>query len=134
MEPSRSTSSRVRGSNLSARFAAVKAAPSKRSIESWTEIRRRQRTQKRAGGIAQAAVARDYARRPALLAKYGERGRARYLEDTRYHQSYLADAISFGRPSIFKDYLRWVSAVLAARGVAPEELVENLKCMREVLS
>ena len=34
--------------------------------------------------VAQAAVARDYARRPTLLAKYGERGRARYLEDTRY--------------------------------------------------
>ncbi|HTJ08828.1 MAG TPA: cobalamin-dependent protein [Candidatus Binataceae bacterium] len=84
--------------------------------------------------VAQAAVARDYARRPALLAKYGERGRARYLEDTRYHQSYLADAVSFGRSSIFKDYLGWVSAVLSARGVASEELLENLRCMREVLS
>jgi MerR family transcriptional regulator, light-induced transcriptional regulator len=86
-----------------------------------------------AEAIVQAAVARDYSRRPALLAKYGERGRAMYLQDTRFHLSYLADAISFGRPSIFKDYLGWVSAVLAARGVAPEELVENLKCVREVL-
>jgi MerR family transcriptional regulator, light-induced transcriptional regulator len=83
--------------------------------------------------IAQAAVARDYQRRPALLAKYGERGRAMYLQDTRFHLSYLADAISFGRPSIFKDYLGWVSAVLEARGVAAEDLVENLKCVRETL-
>jgi MerR family transcriptional regulator, light-induced transcriptional regulator len=83
--------------------------------------------------IAQSAVARDYARRPALLAKYGERGRALYLQDTRFHLSYLADAISFDRPSIFKDYLGWVTDVLAARGVASEELIENLKCVREVL-
>jgi methanogenic corrinoid protein MtbC1 len=56
-----------------------------------------------------------------------------YLEDTRFHQSYLADAISFGRPSIFKNYLAWVSEVLSARGVASEELIENLNCVREVL-
>src|SRR6185437_149193 len=83
--------------------------------------------------IAQAAVARNYARRPALLAKYGELGRARCFEDTRFHLSYLADAISFGRPSIFKDYLAWTVEVLAARGFAPDELSESLKCMREVL-
>src|SRR6185437_12090672 len=61
------------------------------------------------------------------------RGRARCFEDTRFHLSYLADAISFGRPSIFKDYLGWVVEVLAARGFAPDELRESLKCMREVL-
>lgn len=83
--------------------------------------------------IAQSAVARDYERRPALLAKYGERGRAMYLQDTRFCLSYLADATSFGRPSIFKNYLGWVRKVLAARGVAPEELIESLKCVRELL-
>ncbi len=83
--------------------------------------------------IAQAAVAGDYARRPDLLVKYGERGRAMYLQDTRFHLSYLADAISFGRPTIFKNYLGWVAEVLSARGVASEELIENLKCVREML-
>jgi len=83
--------------------------------------------------IAQSAVARDYARRPTLLAKYGELGRARYLEDTRYCLSYLAEATSFGRPSIFSNYLGWVGQVLAARGVASEELTHSLKCVREVL-
>ena len=83
--------------------------------------------------ISLAAVAKDYARRPELLARYGERGRAMYLQDTRFHLSYLADAIGFGRPSIFRDYLGWVADVLAARGVAPEELNENLRCVREVL-
>jgi MerR family transcriptional regulator, light-induced transcriptional regulator len=83
--------------------------------------------------ISLAAVAKDYARRPELLARYGERGRAMYLQDTRFHLSYLADAIGFGRPSIFRNYLGWVADVLAARGVAPEELNENLRCVREVL-
>ena len=77
---------------------------------------------------------RDYTRRPALLARYGERGRAAYLQDTRFHLFYLADSISFGRPSIFKDYLGWVAEVLSARGVATVELNENLKCVREVLA
>jgi len=84
--------------------------------------------------VAQSAVARDYSRRPALLARYGERGKAAYLQDTQFHLSYLADAISFGRPSIFTDYLGWVVEVLLARGVATEELIENLKCVREVLA
>jgi len=70
--------------------------------------------------VAQSAVARDYSRRPALLARYGERGKAAYLQDTQFHLSYLADAISFGRPSIFTDYLGWVVEVLLARGVATE--------------
>jgi MerR family transcriptional regulator, light-induced transcriptional regulator len=87
-----------------------------------------------AESVAQTAVSRDYARRPALLAKHGERGRAAYLQDTRFHLSYLADSISFGRASIFKDYLGWVAEVLSARGVATEELIENLKCVREVLA
>ncbi len=87
-----------------------------------------------AESVAETAVVRDYTRRPALLARYGERGRAAYLQDTRFHLSYLADSISFGRPSIFKDYLGWVAEVLSARGVATEELIENLKCVREVLA
>jgi MerR family transcriptional regulator, light-induced transcriptional regulator len=87
-----------------------------------------------AESVAQTAVVKDYRRRPALLAKYGERGRAAYLQDTRFHLSYLADSISFGRPSIFKDYLGWLAEVLSARGVATEELIENLKCVREVLA
>jgi methanogenic corrinoid protein MtbC1 len=86
-----------------------------------------------AEAVAQAAVAKDYARRPALLAKYGEHGRTMYLQDTKFHTAYLADAISFARPSIFRDYLGWLNEVLAARGVGPEELSENLKCMREAL-
>jgi MerR family transcriptional regulator, light-induced transcriptional regulator len=86
-----------------------------------------------AEAISQAAVARDYARRPDLLARYGERGRAMYLQDTRFHLSYLADAVGFGRPSIFKDYLGWVAEVLTARGVPLEELSENLRCVCEVL-
>jgi MerR family transcriptional regulator, light-induced transcriptional regulator len=84
--------------------------------------------------IAEATIAMAYARRPALLAKYGERGRSMYLQDTRFHLSYLADAIRFGRPSILKNYLGWVSEVLAARGVAAEELIENLELLREVLA
>ena len=86
-----------------------------------------------AEAVAQAAVAKDYARRPALLARYGERGHSMYLQDTKFHTSYLADAVGFARPSIFRDYLGWLNEVLAARGVAPEELSENLKCMREAL-
>jgi MerR family transcriptional regulator, light-induced transcriptional regulator len=87
-----------------------------------------------AGSVAQTAVARDYSRRSALLAKYGERGQATYLQDTQFHISYLADSISFDRPSIFRDYLGWAAEVLLARGVATEELIENLKCVREVLA
>ena len=71
---------------------------------------------------------------PPYLPSMESEGRAAYLQDTQFHLSYLADSISFGRPSIFKDYLGWVAEVLSARGVATEELIENLKCVREVLA
>jgi hypothetical protein len=75
--------------------------------------------------ISQAAVATDYQRRPALLAKYGERGRAMYLQDTRFHLSYLAEAISVGRPSIFKDYLGDRPSVSRSRAPPPRPSEEN---------
>ena len=89
--------SSIRARNRSLRFAVAAAAMPKRALSPVNEnfaVANELRIASEA--IAQAAVARDYQRRPALLAKYGERGRAMYLQDTRFHLSYLADAISFG--------------------------------------
>lgn len=84
--------------------------------------------------LANDAVARDYQQRADRLARFGERGRELYLQDTRYHLSYLADALTYHRSSILADYLRWVSEVLATRGVPPSELEINLECLRDAFS
>jgi MerR family transcriptional regulator, light-induced transcriptional regulator len=87
-----------------------------------------------AGELAEDTVARDYQRRADWLSRFGERGRALYLQDTKYHLSYLADALAYHRTSILADYLRWVTEVLTTRGVPPSELRINLECLRETLS
>lgn len=84
--------------------------------------------------IANAAVENDCARRPELLEGHGYSGSQRYVEETRNHLAYLAEAIRFQRPSIFIDYLAWVNVVLTSRGVPTSELIENLRCLRNTLA
>jgi methanogenic corrinoid protein MtbC1 len=83
--------------------------------------------------LAEAITARQYAAQPELLAKYGEAGRARCLQDAGYHLSYLADSVAAASPSLFSDYVGWAKVMLAARGIPAGDLSRNLSIMREVV-
>lgn len=83
--------------------------------------------------LAEAVTARHYEARPELLAKYGEAGRAKCLQDADYHLSYLADAVLAASPALFADYVGWARVMLAARGVVAADLARNLEVMREVV-
>ncbi len=83
--------------------------------------------------LAEAVTALHYEARPELLAKYGEAGRAKCLQDAEYHLSYLADAVLASSPSLFADYVAWAKVMLAARGVPAADLSRNLDVMREVV-
>src|SRR5436305_14099100 len=84
--------------------------------------------------LAEAVVARQYERQPGLGERYGEGGRAKCVQDTEYHLAHLAAAVTFSSPALFRDYIGWAKAVLAAFGVAPEDVAGNLACLRDVLS
>jgi methanogenic corrinoid protein MtbC1 len=83
--------------------------------------------------IADDVVAAEYARRPDLLARYGEHGRAFCRRDNGYHLAYLAAAVEGNDPALFVDYVAWARAMLFARGIPPVDLTENLLSLRAAI-
>jgi hypothetical protein len=68
-----------------------------------------------------------YSERPDLLEKYGERGRAKCLQDMRYNVEHLAPAVGLGEPELFASYVVWLRDMLAARDVPADEIRRSLE-------
>ncbi|HEX6898111.1 MAG TPA: cobalamin-dependent protein [Thermoanaerobaculia bacterium] len=83
--------------------------------------------------LAEALTERHYELRPDLARRYGERGRAKCLQDAEYHLSYLADSIAGVSPSLFADYVAWARVMLSTRGIPTEDLADNLRTLSETL-
>ncbi|MBV9124627.1 MAG: B12-binding domain-containing protein, partial [Planctomycetes bacterium] len=83
--------------------------------------------------LAEAVVVRQYERQPGLRERYGEGGQAKCVQDTEYHLSYLAVALTYSSPALFSDYVAWAKAALTAFGVAPEDVQQNFASLRDVL-
>jgi len=86
-----------------------------------------------ASAITEDVIATDYARRPELLARYGERGRTMYRRDNGYNLSYLAEALRSSEPALFVDYVGWAKSMLTAHGVPVDLLVENLRLLKAAI-
>jgi methanogenic corrinoid protein MtbC1 len=84
-----------------------------------------------AAEIAEVATALQYKRLPELETRYGKAGREKCLQDTRYHLSYLAEAILSQSPLLFSDYIGWAQQMLAARNIPAKDLAINLNCIKE---
>ena len=63
------------------------------------------------------------------LSRYPPHGRARCLEDARFHLQYLATALEAGSVAMFLDYIGWTKVLLARRNVGEADLVENLRIL-----
>ncbi|HET6511684.1 MAG TPA: cobalamin-dependent protein, partial [Candidatus Kapabacteria bacterium] len=48
--------------------------------------------------------------------------------------NYLAEAVGADQPDLFADYVLWAKFMLQGRGVPAEDLIENLKILREVIA
>src|SRR3954462_971337 len=88
----------------------------------------------RRAALAEAIVARQYALQPDLERHYGPTGKAKCIQDTKYHISYLSAAIAASSPALFTDYLDWVRTVMTAYAIRDEDVANNLTSMREVLT
>lgn len=84
--------------------------------------------------IAEATVARDYARRPILIDRYGADGRTKYLRDILHNVAALAAAVDARDAGIFLRYVAWLKIVLVNRGVASDDISESLRCMAAILT
>jgi methanogenic corrinoid protein MtbC1 len=71
---------------------------------------------------------------PELKEKYKEKQIQLYLEDCRYHLSYLAESISAGEPILFHEYLGWAKTFFANLPVTEEEIIQNLELMRDTIA
>lgn len=95
------------------------------------ELERRQQVCLRlrtvAGDIARSVTADFFDRHPDWLERYGDLARLRGEEDALFHVEFLAGAVLAGDAAAFATYARWTARVLAARGIAPPFLVENLE-------
>ena len=83
--------------------------------------------------LAREVTARLYAAMPSLPEKYGERGRAKCLQDMRYNLEHLAPAVELEHPEMFAAYARWLDGLLRAYGVATDEVVRSLELMEAVV-
>ena len=69
-----------------------------------------------------AAIADDVA---AL--KSGDR------RDISYHLSFLTEAVRQGEPALFAAYVAWAKSMQCARGLPPEDLVEELRLLQAAI-
>jgi methanogenic corrinoid protein MtbC1 len=84
--------------------------------------------------LAELTVDLHYAAAPELAHRYGNTGRLRCLEDSRYHLSYLIHAISMESAVLFGNYVGWVVALRTARNIPVDDFRMNLVCLRNAIS
>jgi methanogenic corrinoid protein MtbC1 len=84
------------------------------------------RLRARRDATAEAVTRSFLAQHPDWQKRYGERAWLRGMEDARCHCDFIGAAVETGSPRGFAEYAAWAARVLAARGIAPAFLVENL--------
>ena len=87
----------------------------------------------RRGALAEQIVKHEFLRHPELEARYGKIGREKCLQDSGYHLSYLAQAISADSPALFENYIGWAKVMLGKRGVPEKDLEGLLDSMKASL-
>ena len=87
-----------------------------------------------AEAVARSVTGLLYAEMPWLVDRYGEQGRAKCLQDMRYHLEHLAPALELEDPTLFARYAGWCDGVLRARGVQTDELRRSLVLMESALA
>lgn len=70
---------------------------------------------------------------PKLKELYTERHRLLYLEDTRYHLSYLAESVAANELILFTEYLSWAKTFFSSLPIDENDLILNLILIRDTL-
>ncbi|MCX7625818.1 MAG: cobalamin-dependent protein [Candidatus Sumerlaeaceae bacterium] len=83
--------------------------------------------------LAPKSLEIQYDKQKGFWEKFGEAGRQKGLEDSRYHFLFLAEAIEAGDPSIFLDYVHWLNGLFAGLRFPEDALSTCLVAMRDAL-
>lgn len=68
------------------------------------------------------------------MQRFGERGRAKCLQDTHYCLEHLAPAVALDDPALFARYVFWLKNLLAARGIGSDDVRRSLEATQAVLA
>jgi hypothetical protein len=83
--------------------------------------------------LARAITDALYRERPELLARWGDAGREKCLQDMRFNLEHLAPAVALDDPAMFAGYARWLLGLLQARGIPADDVVRSLALTRAAI-
>ena len=70
---------------------------------------------------------------PKLKEQYDDRLKQFYLDDTRYHLSYLAESIAAVEPVLFTEYMSWAKTFFSTLPIDEDDLIQNFELIRDTL-
>ena len=79
--------------------------------------------------LARGVTAALYDEFPDLIARHGQAGRDRCLEDLRYTIEHLIPAVDLDEPTMFVRYAQWLDALLTARNVSTREVIRSFEIL-----
>jgi MerR family transcriptional regulator, light-induced transcriptional regulator len=88
---------------------------------------------KNVNSLAEEITEHQFLARPALLEKYGVKGKQKCREDAAFHLHYLSEAVSASSTKIFADYIGWAKIMLVSRGIEYRDLEHTLAAMKRAL-
>lgn len=74
-----------------------------------------------------------YEKDPTLIDRYGDKGRAKCIEDNHHHFKHLETAFELNNSIFFTDYAVWLNGILQKFGMSTELLMDNFDFIIEVL-
>lgn len=83
--------------------------------------------------LARAITEALYRERPEMLARWGEAGREKCLQDMRFTLEHLAPAVALDDPSMFAGYARWLRGLLESRGIPAGDVARSIALTRTVI-
>ncbi|WNB91883.1 hypothetical protein [Bacillus sp. NEB1478] len=74
-----------------------------------------------------------YEKDPALIEKYGDKGRTKCIEDNHHHFKHLETAYELDNVAFFTDYALWLDGILQKFGMSTELLIDNFHFIKDVM-
>jgi hypothetical protein len=84
--------------------------------------------------VARRAVELTYERVPGLAEAYGPAGRARCLEDFRFHVRFLLSSLVIEDDAVFADYAGWTRRLLERHGIPPSHLTAAFGALADAVA
>ncbi|ANX10632.1 hypothetical protein ABE41_001135 [Fictibacillus arsenicus] len=75
-----------------------------------------------------------YENDPLLMDRYGDKGRAKCIEDNHHHFKHLETAYELDNEEFFTDYALWLDGILTKFGMSTELLMDNFSLIIDVLN